>query len=81
MAPDSNTEIGLPPSAGSWSTMAGMRLFGATARKLRLELLALADIDRNDFVFQPGLFEKDRDFVAVRRGPVMHIDHDKPVGG
>ena len=32
MAPDSNTEIGAPPSKGLWSTMAGMRLFGEMAR-------------------------------------------------
>jgi len=33
MAPLSNTETGSPPSAGAWSTMAGMRLFGLIARK------------------------------------------------
>ena len=44
-------------------------------QKLRLELIALADVDREDLVFQPGLFEKHRDLVAVRRGPVMKVDH------
>ena len=48
-------------------------------QKLRLELLAFADIDGNDFVLKSGLFEKNRDFVAVRRGPVMYVDHDKPL--
>ena len=34
MAPDSNTVTGPPPCAGpgSWSTIAGMRLFGLIAR-------------------------------------------------
>src|SRR6266436_1562004 len=44
-------------------------------QKLRLELVALADIDREDLVFQPGLFEKHRDLVPVRRGPVIKVDH------
>ena len=44
-------------------------------QELRLELIALADIDRENLVFQPGLFEKHRDLVAVRRGPVMQVDH------
>ena len=43
--------------------------------ELRLELIALADIDRENLVLQPGLFQKDRDLVAVRRGPVIQIDH------
>jgi hypothetical protein len=32
MAPDSNTLIGAPPSAGASSTMAGIRLFGEILR-------------------------------------------------
>ena len=44
-------------------------------QELRLELIALADVDREDLVFQPGLFEKHRDLVAVRRGPVIKVDH------
>ena len=32
MAPDSNTDTGAPPPAGSWSTIAGMRLFGLIFR-------------------------------------------------
>jgi hypothetical protein len=50
-------------------------------QKLGLELFALADIDRNDFVIQPGFLEKNRDFVAVRRGPIMYVDHDALVCG
>jgi hypothetical protein len=45
------------------------------AEELRLELVALGDVDRENLVFQPGLFEKHRDLVAVRRGPVVKIDH------
>ena len=44
-------------------------------QKLRLELFALADIDRKNLVRQPGLFEEHRDLVAVRRGPVVKVDH------
>src|SRR6266566_1844004 len=44
-------------------------------QKLRLELISFADVDRENFVLQPGLFEKHRDLVAVRRGPVIEIDH------
>jgi len=74
IAPDSKIEIGLPPPSahdrasrecGCWRDR----------QKLRLELVALADVDRENLVFQPGLFQKHRDLVAVRRGPVMEIDH------
>src|SRR6476620_3374714 len=44
-------------------------------QKFRLELFALADVDRNYLVRQPGLFEEHRDLVAVRRGPVIEVDH------
>ena len=44
-------------------------------QKLRLELFALADLHRENLVLQPGLFEKHRDLVAVRRGPVIKVDH------
>jgi hypothetical protein len=44
--------------------------------ELALELLALADIDRHDLVRQPDLFQKNRDLVPVRRGPVVQVDHD-----
>jgi hypothetical protein len=33
MAPDSNSDSGPPPSMGSGSTIAGMRLFGESFRK------------------------------------------------
>ena len=44
-------------------------------QKLRLELIALADVDRENPVRQPGLLEEHRYLVAVRRGPVMEVDH------
>ena len=44
-------------------------------QELRLELVALADVDRENPVTEPGLLEKDRDLVAVRRGPVMEVEH------
>jgi hypothetical protein len=44
-------------------------------QELRLELVALADIDREDLVLQSGLFEEHRDLVAVRRRPVVQVDH------
>src|SRR6202035_41969 len=31
--------------------------------------------DRENLVFQPGLFKKHRDLVAVRRGSVVKVDH------
>ncbi len=78
MAPDSKTEIGSPPSAGARSTMAGMRLLGDIARKSFCELRALADVDGNDPVGKSRLLEEDRDLMAVRRGPVMEVDHVRP---
>src|SRR5258708_40242 len=44
-------------------------------QKLRLELVALADIDRENLGFQPGLFEKHGDLVAGRRGPGIKNEH------
>jgi hypothetical protein len=43
--------------------------------EFRLELLALADVHRHEVVGQPGLLEEDRDLVAVRRGPIVEVDH------
>src|SRR5262249_9885085 len=44
-------------------------------QKIRLKLLALADVDGDDLVRQPCLLEEHRDLVAVRRRPVIEIDH------
>jgi len=52
-----------------------MRLFGEIARKSAFELFALADVDGEYLVGRAGLFEHHRDFVTIRRGPIMQIDH------
>jgi len=36
IAPDSKSATGSPPSAGSWSTIAGIRLFGEILRNSSL---------------------------------------------
>src|SRR5262249_27606701 len=36
---------------------------------------ALADVHRLDVVGQPGLLEEDRDLVAVRRRPIVEVEH------
>jgi len=46
-------------------------------QEVRLELLALADVDRVHVVAQAGLFEKQGNLVAVGRGPVIQVDHGK----
>src|SRR5262249_52677902 len=48
---------------------------GRDRQELRLELLALADVDRNDLVLESGLLEEHRDLVAFRRGPIVQLDH------
>ena len=73
MAPDSNSEIGLP-SGPSGSAMAGILLFGLIVRKLGLELVALADVDRVRAVGQAALLQHDVDLVAVGRGPGIDVD-------
>ena len=44
-------------------------------QELGLELLAAADVDRLHPVGQRRLFQEDGDLVAVRRGPVVEVDH------
>src|SRR5438270_11585700 len=48
---------------------------GADLEELRLELVALADIDRDRAVFEAAFLEHDRDLPAIRRRPVIKIDH------
>ena len=43
--------------------------------EFRLVLVALAGVDRNRFVRQAGLFEKQRDLGRVRRGGVIELQH------
>ena len=54
MAPDSTSVIGRPPGP-SRSTIAGILPFGLILRNSRLALLALAEIDRDEFVAEPEL--------------------------
>jgi hypothetical protein len=55
------------------STIAGIRLLG-DAQKIRLELLALADVHREDPVRQASFFEENGDPVAVRCSPIIEVD-------
>jgi hypothetical protein len=48
---------------------------GGDFQEIRLELLALADVDRMYLVGQAGLFEEQRDFMAVGGGLVIQVDH------
>src|SRR4030095_1805591 len=48
---------------------------GGNRQKLRLKLLSLTDVDRFDGIGETGLLQKDGDLVAVRRGPIIEVDH------
>ena len=50
-------------------------VIGGECQELGFELIAGADVDRLDRVIEAGLFEKQRDLVAVRRGPVVEFNH------
>ena len=56
---------------------------GRNAQVVRLELRALADVHRHDAVIEAGFLEEQRDFVPIRRRPVMEVDHRLclPLGG
>jgi hypothetical protein len=47
--------------------------------KIGCELLALADVDRDDPIGDARLFQEDRDLVPVGRGPIVKIDHEVSV--
>src|SRR5690348_5811772 len=53
----------------------GHAIVGPDLQELGLELIALADVDRNDLVSKPGLLEEHGDLVPVGRRPVIEIDH------
>src|SRR5665213_3636584 len=53
----------------------------ADRQKLRPELLAGADVDRNDLIGKPEFLQHDRDFPAVRRRRIMQVDHGTIRGG
>jgi len=48
---------------------------GIDRNEFRAELLALARVDRNRLVFEPGLFEKQRHFRRVRRAREVELQH------
>ena len=75
MAPDSKSVIGAPPSAGSSIDDRGHAVVGRDREERVAELIALPDPARHDPVRQTGLLEQDRDLLAVRRGPVVQVDH------
>src|SRR5262249_12886354 len=53
----------------------GNAVVGAEPQELRLELLALGDVDRVGRILEPAFLEHDRDLAAVGRGPGVKIDH------
>src|SRR5208282_5076783 len=62
----------------AWTVMVDYRghpVVRADLEELGRELLALADIHRNDSVIEPGLLEKNRNLVSVRCRPIVQIDH------
>src|SRR4029077_16883850 len=65
------------PAAILWFVINNRRnaIVGRDRKKLWFELIALADIYRNDLVRNAGLLEKDSDLVAIGRGPVVQVDH------
>ncbi len=40
-----------------------------------MELLSLADIDRDDVVGEARFFEENRDFMPIGSRPVVKVDH------
>src|SRR6267142_5443733 len=47
---------------------------GRYFQKVRLELLTLGDVDRDDPVGEPALLQHDRNLPAIGRRPVMEVD-------
>src|SRR5262249_16016481 len=53
----------------------GNPVVGRDLQERALELVSLTDIHGENLIRQSGLFEKNRHLVAVRRRPVLHVDH------
>ena len=53
----------------------GYAIVGGNLQKNRVKLLTLADIDRFNVVAKSRLFEEHRDFMTVRCGPVVKVNH------
>src|SRR5579862_6515266 len=56
-------------------------IVGRDLEEIGLELLALLNIDGVDLVRDAGFFAKNGDLVAVRRRPIIEIDHGIPPPG
>ena len=53
----------------------GHPVIGGECQELGFELIAGADVDRLDRVIEASFFQKQCDLVAVRRGPVVELNH------
>ncbi|MGZ2405055.1 hypothetical protein ACVIKO_002315 [Rhizobium ruizarguesonis] len=50
-------------------------VIGVESEIIRLELVAPADIDRHQPIGRTRFLQEDRNFLAVRRRPVVEINH------
>ena len=75
IAPDSKTANGAPPSAGVVIDHGRHAVVRVHLQELRRELVAAADVARDDLVGDRRLFQQDRDLLPVGRWPVMQVDH------
>ena len=75
MAPDSNTETGCAAVGGRVVDDRRHPVVGGDRQEIGPELLAAADVDRDDPVGQAGLLEEQGDLVPVRGRPVVQVDH------
>jgi hypothetical protein len=53
----------------------GNLVVGRDRQELRLELLALAEVDRDDAVGEAAFLEEQLQLEAVRRGAEIEVDH------
>src|SRR5262249_20613332 len=53
----------------------GHAVVGGNLQEIRLELIAGADIDGNQSIGEVGFLQKHGDLVAVRRRPIIEVDH------
>ena len=53
----------------------GHTIVGADFQEIGRELIALGDVQDVGLVGQAQFFEKDRDLPAVRRRPIVKVDH------
>ena len=55
-------------------------IVGRDMDKIRMELFALGEMNRNDAIVECGFFQKQRDFIAIRGRPVVQIQHSETPG-